>query len=94
MRSKSCWQYANAEEIPKRLVEQVVATVEWERSINYCKGQDIDDFLCFGPGKVLANLLKKEYPLDKIRTITSADDILQHALEYNRKKDKPDEPSF
>ncbi|EPB87175.1 hypothetical protein HMPREF1544_06000 [Mucor circinelloides 1006PhL] len=86
--------YTNAEEIPKRLVEQVVATVEWERSINYCKGQDIDDFLCFGPGKVLANLLKKEYPLDKIRTITSADDILQHALEYNRKKDKPDEPSF
>ncbi|KAI8646941.1 hypothetical protein BD408DRAFT_335930 [Parasitella parasitica] len=75
--------YTNAEEIPKRLVEQVVATVEWERSINYCKGQDIDDFLCFGPGKVLANLLKKEYPLDKIRTITSADDILRHALEYN-----------
>ncbi|KAG2232557.1 hypothetical protein INT48_000937 [Thamnidium elegans] len=73
--------YTSAEEIPKRLVEQVTATVEWERSINYCKGQDIDDFLCFGPGKVLANLLKKEYPLDKIKTITSADDILQHALE-------------
>lgn len=86
--------YVNAEEIPKLLVEQVTATVEWERSINYCKSQDIDDFLCFGPGKVLANLLKKEYPLDKIKTITSADDILQHALEYNRKQDRPDEPSY
>ncbi|GAA5806197.1 hypothetical protein HPULCUR_011728 [Helicostylum pulchrum] len=86
--------YTSAEEIPKRLVEQVTATVEWERSINYCKGQDIDDFLCFGPGKVLANLLKKEYPLDKIKTITSADDILQHALEYNRKQDLPNEPCF
>jgi hypothetical protein len=28
------------------------------------------------------------------RTITSADDILQHALEYNRKQDRPDEPSY
>ncbi|KAI7899362.1 UV-endonuclease UvdE-domain-containing protein [Cokeromyces recurvatus] len=58
--------YTNADEIPKRLVEQIVAPVEWERSINYCKSEDINDFLCFGPGKVLANLLKKEYPLDKI----------------------------
>ncbi|KAI8970959.1 acyl transferase/acyl hydrolase/lysophospholipase [Pilobolus umbonatus] len=86
--------YTSAEEIPKLLVEQVTATVEWEKSINYCKSQDIDDFLCFGPGKVLANLLKKEYPMDKIKTITSADDILQHALEYNSKKDNPNEPSF
>ncbi|KAG1051340.1 hypothetical protein G6F43_006444 [Rhizopus delemar] len=58
--------YANAEEIPQLLVQQIMATVQWERSINYCKGQDVDEFLCFGPGKVLANLLKKEYPLDKI----------------------------
>ncbi|CAO3691466.1 unnamed protein product [Rhizopus stolonifer] len=68
--------YANAEEIPRLLVAQIMETVQWERSINYCKGQDVDEFLCFGPGKVLANLLKKEYPLDKITTITSADDIL------------------
>ncbi|KAI8061914.1 acyl transferase/acyl hydrolase/lysophospholipase [Thamnidium elegans] len=66
--------YTSAEEIPKRLVEQVTATVEWERSINYCKGQDIDDFLCFGPGKVLANLLKKEYPLDKIKSVSPLSD--------------------
>ncbi|PHZ10973.1 FabD/lysophospholipase-like protein [Rhizopus microsporus ATCC 52813] len=59
--------YSSAEEIPKLLVEQITATVQWERSIGYCKGQDVDDFLCFGPGKVLANLLKKEYPLDKIK---------------------------
>ncbi|KAI9246034.1 acyl transferase/acyl hydrolase/lysophospholipase [Helicostylum pulchrum] len=68
--------YTSAEEIPKRLVEQVTATVEWERSINYCKGQDIDDFLCFGPGKVLANLLKKEYPLDKIKSVSLSDEYI------------------
>lgn len=53
----------------------MTSTVEWNRSIDYCKKQDIDEFICFGPGKVLANLLKKEYPLDKIRSITTADDI-------------------
>ncbi|KAI9273574.1 hypothetical protein BY458DRAFT_435135 [Sporodiniella umbellata] len=58
--------YTNVEEIPQLLVAQIMETVQWERSINYCKGQDVDEFLCFGPGKVLANLLKKEYPLDKI----------------------------
>ncbi|KAI9355173.1 hypothetical protein BD770DRAFT_324075 [Pilaira anomala] len=73
--------YTSAEEIPKRLVEQVTATVEWERSINYCKGQDIDDFLCFGPGKVLANLLKKEYPLDKIKALErSASPLLDKCI--------------
>ncbi|KAG2179314.1 hypothetical protein INT44_006159 [Umbelopsis vinacea] len=68
-------QYSNPEEIASLLVQQVTSTVEWNRSINYCKKQDIDEFLCFGPGKVLANLLKKEYPMDKIRSITTADDI-------------------
>lgn len=59
--------YSSVEEIPRLLVEQVTSTVEWQRSIHYCKSQDIKIFLCFGPGKVLANLLKKEYPLDKVK---------------------------
>ncbi|GAB5591262.1 hypothetical protein Unana1_06162 [Umbelopsis nana] len=63
------------EEIANLLVQQVTSTVEWHRSIDFCKQQDIDEFLCFGPGKVLANLLKKEYPLDKIRSVATADDI-------------------
>ena len=60
-------QYTSTQAILERLVEQVVAPVQWERSIAYCKKQGVDDFLCIGPGKVLANLLKKEYPLDRIR---------------------------
>ncbi|CAM0135848.1 unnamed protein product [Umbelopsis sp. WA50703] len=62
-------------EIANLLVQQVTSTVEWQRSIDYCKQQDIDEFLCFGPGKVLANLLKKEYPMDKARSVATADDI-------------------
>jgi malonyl CoA-acyl carrier protein transacylase len=68
-------QTSKPEEIANLLVQQVTSTVEWHRSIDFCKQQDIDEFLCFGPGKVLANLLKKEYPLDKIRSVATADDI-------------------
>lgn len=60
-------KYASVEEIPELLVQQVTSTVEWHRSIHFCKSQDVEEFICFGPGKVLANLLKKEYPLDKIK---------------------------
>ncbi|KAI9316674.1 acyl transferase/acyl hydrolase/lysophospholipase [Dichotomocladium elegans] len=77
--------YMSVEEIPKLLVQQVTGTVDWYRSIHYCKSQDISEFICFGPGKVLANLLKKEYPLDRIKSITGADDIFHHAQQYRRK---------
>ncbi|KAI8063244.1 acyl transferase/acyl hydrolase/lysophospholipase [Gongronella butleri] len=74
--------YTSAEEIPQHLVQQVTSCIQWSRSITFCKAQDVDEFICFGPGKVLSNLLKKEYPLDQIKSITSADDILHHAEEF------------
>ncbi|CAG8539097.1 3904_t:CDS:10 [Paraglomus brasilianum] len=54
-------------EIPSLLVQQITATVQWQKSIKYCKERDIDSFIAFGPGKVLANLLRKEYPMDHVR---------------------------
>jgi [acyl-carrier-protein] S-malonyltransferase len=62
-------------EIPKLLVKQVTSTVGWYKSIMYCKNNDIENFISFGPGKVLSNLLKKEYPLDRIRSIATVEDI-------------------
>ncbi|CAJ0643625.1 15544_t:CDS:2 [Entrophospora sp. SA101] len=43
---------------------QVTATVQWQKSIKYCKERGVDNFLLIGPAKVLANLLRKEYPMD------------------------------
>ncbi|CAG8447548.1 3548_t:CDS:10 [Scutellospora calospora] len=54
-------------EIPSLLVRQVTATVQWHKSINYCKENGINNYILFGPARVLANLLKKDYPLDFIR---------------------------
>ncbi|CAG8555811.1 1227_t:CDS:2, partial [Paraglomus occultum] len=68
-------------EIPSLLVRQITATVQWQKSIKYCKERDIDSFIAFGPGKVLANLLRKEYPMDLVRSMANAEDIMSHASE-------------
>ncbi|CAG8827549.1 39946_t:CDS:2, partial [Gigaspora margarita] len=56
----------SASEIPSLLVQQVTATVQWHKSVRYCKENEINNFILFGPARVLANLLKKDYPLDYV----------------------------
>lgn len=73
----------STKEIPDLLVQQVTDTVDWYGSIKYCKENDVGDFVAIGPGKVLANLLKKEYPLDKVRSLTTAADIKRVAAEIS-----------
>ncbi|CAG8439655.1 6484_t:CDS:2 [Diversispora eburnea] len=63
------------EEIPLLLFKQVTSTVQWQRSIKYCRGKGLDNFILFGPARVLANLLKKDFPLDRIRPFTTVKDI-------------------
>lgn len=52
------------------LEKQVTATVQWQKSIKYCKERGINTFIVIGPARVLANLLRKEYPLDRVRLVT------------------------
>ncbi|KAF9901724.1 hypothetical protein EC991_005763 [Linnemannia zychae] len=69
------------EDISDLLVQQVTGTVQWHTSIKYLRDQEnVHDFISLGPGKVLANLLRKEYPLDFVKTVTTAEDIQQWAL--------------
>ncbi|KAG0054120.1 hypothetical protein BGZ83_011907 [Gryganskiella cystojenkinii] len=62
-------QTLNAGDISHLLVQQVTGTVQWQDSITYLREREgVSDFVCLGPGKVLANLLKKDYPQDNIRS--------------------------
>ncbi|KAI8595700.1 acyl transferase/acyl hydrolase/lysophospholipase [Dissophora ornata] len=71
----------NVEDISDLLVKQVTRTVQWHASIKYLRDQEnVHDYLSLGPGKVLANLLRKEYPLDFVKTVTTAEDIQQWTL--------------
>ncbi|KAI8069941.1 acyl transferase/acyl hydrolase/lysophospholipase [Gongronella butleri] len=59
--------YKDAADIAPLLLRQITSTVKWQQSIEFCKTQDVVDYLCFGPGRVLANMLTKDYPGDSIR---------------------------
>ncbi|KAF9305181.1 hypothetical protein BGZ74_011109 [Mortierella antarctica] len=68
----------NASDISDLLVRQVTGTVQWHQSIgNLQTIEQVHNYISLGPGKVLANLMRKEYPRDFVRTVTSAEDI-QH----------------
>ncbi|KAG9064134.1 hypothetical protein KI688_003320 [Linnemannia hyalina] len=70
-------------DIPSLLVQQVTETVQWRQSLVNLHSQqqyNISDYICIGPGKVICNLLRKEYPLDTIRSVSTVEDILQWKL--------------
>ncbi|CAO3600898.1 unnamed protein product [Absidia cylindrospora] len=74
--------YTSVDDIPSSLVKHITTAVQWQQSINYCKNQDVGDFVCFGPGKVLTNMLSKDHPTDTIRPLDSIDDILDYVEEF------------
>ncbi|KAI8918411.1 acyl transferase/acyl hydrolase/lysophospholipase [Powellomyces hirtus] len=70
--------FNRASEIPSLLYEQITKTVQWQRSTRFASDDDVHDWVVIGPSRVLANLLRKEYPTDVITAISTVDDILQH----------------
>ncbi|KAI9223829.1 acyl transferase/acyl hydrolase/lysophospholipase [Blastocladiella britannica] len=59
------------------LVRQMTATVQWLPSIEYCRTQGgVRDWLVVGPNRVLANLIRKEYPTDRIVSVDTVEDVV------------------
>ncbi|KNC97469.1 malonyl CoA-acyl carrier protein transacylase [Spizellomyces punctatus DAOM BR117] len=76
----------NATEIQSLLHQQITKTVQWQRSIRYAKDDDVHDWVVIGPSRVLANLLRKEFPTDAIRAVATAEDVQQHGPHLCRRK--------
>ncbi|TPX68732.1 hypothetical protein SpCBS45565_g02911 [Spizellomyces sp. 'palustris'] len=76
----------SAGEIQSLLHQQITKTVQWQRSIRYAKDDDVHDWVVIGPSRVLANLLRKEFPTDAIRAVATAEDVQQHGPHLCRKK--------
>ncbi|KAF9165907.1 hypothetical protein DFQ26_009117 [Actinomortierella ambigua] len=69
------------EDISDLLVRQVTGTVQWHDSIHRLRSDyNVHDYVSLGPGKVLANLLRKEYPLDLVKTVTTVEDVKEWQL--------------
>ncbi|HEY8580338.1 MAG TPA: ACP S-malonyltransferase [Beijerinckiaceae bacterium] len=52
----------DAEEIRRRLVEQVTGAVRWAESVSWMAAQGVDSFYELGAGKVLSGLVKRIAP--------------------------------
>jgi len=48
-----------AAEIKRELADQLTSCVQWNRSIEYMAAQGIDEFVEFGPGRVLTGLVRR-----------------------------------
>ncbi|KAF9541742.1 hypothetical protein EC957_002700 [Mortierella hygrophila] len=73
----------SSNDIPRLLIQQVTETVQWRQSLVNLHSQqqyNISDYICIGPGKVICNLLRKEYPRDPIRSVSTVEDIQQWEL--------------
>ncbi|KAI8850597.1 acyl transferase/acyl hydrolase/lysophospholipase [Chytridium lagenaria] len=57
------------------LEQQVTKTVQWHRSIRFARDEDVNEWIVVGPSRVLSNLLKKEYPLDVIKSVSTTTDL-------------------
>lgn len=63
------------EEVKDMLLKQMENTVRWYDSILVCKNFEVNRFLCFGPSKVIFNLVKKDFPSDYIKPIDTLSDF-------------------
>ncbi|KAF2075764.1 hypothetical protein CYY_002946 [Polysphondylium violaceum] len=79
------------ESIPKLLSQQLVSTVEWTSSIDYCtnqweKQQQQQSETCFieiGSGKVLTELVKQISPLSECINIGTSDEVKEFIKNSN-----------
>jgi [acyl-carrier-protein] S-malonyltransferase len=64
--------HGGPEEIRRRLVEQVTASVRWEASMRHLLAQGFTRFIELGPGTALAGFLKR---IDKTATCLNVSDV-------------------
>ncbi|KAI9141559.1 acyl transferase/acyl hydrolase/lysophospholipase [Paraphysoderma sedebokerense] len=67
--------YSSASQIPKMLCKQVTHPVRWHSSIELCRKEGIKDFIAMGPNKVIGNLLKKDFPTDRVLMVCDGRDF-------------------
>ncbi|RKO97270.1 hypothetical protein CXG81DRAFT_21389 [Caulochytrium protostelioides] len=70
--------YRSVDDIRDGLAAQVTGTVQWYRSMLYARDDRVHEWAVIGPSRVLFNLLRKEFPEDKVWPIATAADLLRH----------------
>jgi [acyl-carrier-protein] S-malonyltransferase len=66
----------DAATIKQNLVHQIRSSVRWEESMRFILSQGVENYVEFGPGKVLKGLMRKTDSNAQVKTIEKKDDIL------------------
>jgi [acyl-carrier-protein] S-malonyltransferase len=64
-----------AEAIKQELLTQLCHCIQWQRSVEYMAGDGVSTFIEFGPGKVLAGLIKRIDKNVKILNVGDAEAV-------------------
>ncbi|KAJ3131085.1 hypothetical protein HK100_006829 [Physocladia obscura] len=68
--------FENSSQIGPYLYEQISKTVKWQQSVAYARENDfVDEWIAIGPSKVLSNLIRREYPVDRVRSVSDVKDL-------------------
>ncbi len=67
-------------QIQENLVYQMRCSVRWEDSMKFLLSEGINNFIEFGPGKVLKGLMRRIEPSAQVINIEKKEDILQRTV--------------
>ena len=68
------------ESLKVKLLKQICGTVQWKKSIEYCKHQGVSEIVSLGPGDVLANILRKSGPSLRVKSVDSLQSMQEFSL--------------
>jgi [acyl-carrier-protein] S-malonyltransferase len=73
-------------EIKENLIKQVASSVLWEDSMRLMLSEDLNNFIEFGPGKVLKGLMRRIDANAQVLTMEKKEDILSKGVENEIKR--------
>jgi [acyl-carrier-protein] S-malonyltransferase len=79
--------YKGPDDIRELLKRQITETVQWQKSTQMV--HDVEggrEWLVLGPAKVLTNLMKRDYPGDRIVSLNTVEDIAKFVEDEKRDK--------
>jgi len=69
--------FGSVDEIKENLVKQVYSSVLWEGSMDFILAQGVNEFVEFGPGKVLKGLMRRINAAAQVKSVEKKEDLAQ-----------------
>lgn len=64
---------SDASDVRRDLQEQIMRPVRWQQTVEFLTGAGVTEFVEVGPGRILANMLKRGAPNANVRSVDSVE---------------------